>query len=155
MRIVANDPLLIEALPPRLRADGHQVYRYQRVLDLPAVVLATGIHLVLADPHLLPASRLLACCRRIQQESNATLLLVSPTALRRKDRQRLLDAGADDVLDTPLQADELLARIRAWLRHHPLAEGGEGREQLLITEDLDLDFPGQRLLGKDREVALS
>lgn len=63
--------------------------------------------------------------------------------------------GADDVVDTPFQADELLARIRAWLRRHPLAAFGEGREPIPITEDLDLDFAGQRLLGTDRGVTLS
>lgn len=153
--IIADDPLLTEELPPRLRADGHHVYRYQRVAHLPAVILAMGIHLLLVDPHALPASRLLPCCRSIRRESSALLLLVSPTPLRQTDRQRLLDAGADDVLDQPLHPDELQARIRAALRRHPLATFGEGREHLPITDDLDLDFVGQRLLGKDHEVALS
>lgn len=152
--IVADDPLLTEELPPRLRADGHQVSVYQRVAQLPAVVLDMGSHLVLVDPHVLPASRLLSCCRSIRRESGALLLLVSPTPLRRADRQRLLDAGADDVLDQPLHLEELQARLRAALRRHPLA-GGEGQERLPVTDDLDLDVAGQRLLGKDRRIALS
>lgn len=152
--IVTDDPLLTEELPPRLRAEGHQVSVDQRVAQLPAVVLAMGIHLVLVDPHVFPASSLLTSCRRIRQESSALLLLVSPTPLRRTDRQRLLDAGADDVLDQPLHLDELQARVRAALRRHSPATG-EGLERLPITTDLDLDFVGQRLLGKDRAVALS
>lgn len=153
--IVADDPLLTEELPPRLRAEGHQVSVDQRVAQLPAVVLAMGIHLVLVDPHVFPASSLLTSCRRIRQESSALLLLVSPTPLRRTDRQRLLDAGADDVLDQPLHPDEWQARLRAALRRHPLATCGEGQERLPVTADLDLDVVGQRLLGKGRAIALS
>src|SRR5436190_17201464 len=51
-----------------------------------------------------------------------------------------LDSGADDYVTKPFGADELLARIRAALRHR-LQEQGAGRA--FVSDDLSVDLVGR------------
>ncbi|MFZ6647686.1 response regulator [Undibacterium sp. TJN25] len=74
--------------------------------------------LVLLDVRL-PDINGLEVCRRIKSDpaSAAVLILQTSAALtQREDRIRGLEGGADNYLVTPLEADELVANVRALLR---------------------------------------
>ncbi len=156
MRIVilADDPLLVEDLPRRLRADGHQVSVRSAVDDLPEWLLAEGIHLVVLDADLLPGHRLLDLCRTLHQESSALLLLLGRTDSITQ-RIQALDAGADDYLLRPVDRDEVRAHVYALLRRHPLSTLADGRGSVRATTALVLDLAGQRLLGDRKVIPLS
>ena len=61
---------------------------------------------------------------------------------------RALDLGADDYVQKPFGVDELLARIRAGLRH---AVQMRGSEPLIRTGDLEIDL-GRRTVRKGAET---
>ena len=77
-------------------------------------------HLVITD---LAMSNLdgVGLCRRIRETSEVPIIVLS---VRGQDRVKVeaLDAGADDYVTKPFSMNELLARIRAHLRHVAPAE---------------------------------
>jgi DNA-binding response OmpR family regulator len=66
------------------------------------------------------------------------------------DRVAGLDSGADDYLVKPFAFDELLARIRALLRRHQLAE-----QQVLCFIDLTLNQATRRVTRGERQIELT
>jgi len=63
-----------------------------------------------------------------------------------------LDAGADDYVTKPFGADELLARIRAALRHR-LQE--QGAERVFASDDLNVDLVRRLVKRGAEDVKLS
>jgi DNA-binding response OmpR family regulator len=131
------------------------VYVRRRVAHLPAFVVAMEVHLVIADPRLLPTSRAPALCDTLQRETRAMLLIVGRKPGDPGERERFLEAGADEYLLKPADPGEIMAHVHAVLRRHVLASGTDGRERLPVTATLSLDLEGQRLVGHRQEVALS
>ena len=56
-----------------------------------------------------------------------------------EDVVRLLDDGASDVVRLPIPPDELVARVRVWLRRERL-------DERLIFTDLTIDIPEHRVI---------
>ena len=65
---------------------------------------------------------------------------------------KALDAGADDYVTKPFGADELLARIRAALRHRLQQQGAE---RGFISEDLSIDLVRRLVRRGNEDVRLS
>jgi two-component system, OmpR family, KDP operon response regulator KdpE len=59
-----------------------------------------------------------------------------------------LDGGADDYLTKPFRTGELLARIRALLRHR--SSGQE--DQVFASEDLTVDLSARTVVVRDQQV---
>lgn len=156
MRIlfVGEDETILREVLPRLQRDGHRVWVWVSMQDVPDFVLAEGIHLVVLEPALLPFHQALELCRTLRHESAILIFLVSRLG-GVSERVLTLRAGADDYLIKPFDRDELLARIEALLRRHPLSTAGAGPESVRVTETLWLDLDGRRLLGEGGEVALT
>ncbi|MCL5961014.1 MAG: response regulator transcription factor [Chloroflexi bacterium] len=152
--IVDEDPVLVEKLPPLLRQEGHQVYLHPEFGGLFDFVADEGINLLVCDPSRVPFNLALEVCHAVRQESSAMILLVSGST-NAAERARALDAGADDYVSKPFDTEELLARVRALLRRHPLSLFGQGGQVVRLTEELWLDLAGQRLVARRREVLLS
>lgn len=70
---------------------------------------------------------------------------------REQDKITALDAGADDYVTKPFNTGELLARIRAAMRHAV----GLGNEPVLQFDDLVIDIAHRRVMVKDNEVRLT
>jgi len=151
--IADRDPTALE-VTALLRRAGHQVAADADAADLPARVASTGVHLFLVDAALVPFPHLVEVCRAVRRGSSA-LVAVAGEGLSAFERVQLLEAGADDVLARPMDADELHARLRALLRRHPLSLFGEGVATVQVTEELWLDLAGRQLVGGAREVPLT
>lgn len=88
-------------------------------------------------------------CRRFREEKvdAPILMLTGQTSIENKERG--LDAGADDYLTKPFDLRELSARIRALLRRPALAA-----TNLLTTKDLTLDAACARVIRAGKEIRL-
>ncbi|MCJ8159286.1 response regulator [Sphingomonas sp. LaA6.9] len=87
----------------------------------------------------------------IKQRSQATLLVVSA---REATEQKVtaLDLGADDYVTKPFDTDELLARVRAALRHRVVAQGGVPS---VTAGDVEIDLVRRRVTRGGVEVHLT
>lgn len=98
----------------------------------------------------LPDTDGLDVLRRLREWSRVPVIILS---VREQERDKIvaLDAGADDYVTKPFGMGELLARIRAALRH----AAGAGEEPVLGFGDLVIDLASRRVMVDDREVKLT
>jgi two-component system, OmpR family, KDP operon response regulator KdpE len=82
----------------------------------------------------------------IRQRSKATLLVVSARDAT-DQKVAALDLGADDYVTKPFDTEELLARIRAALRHRMSAEGAQLK---VVVGPLEIDLVN-RVIRRDGE----
>ena len=87
----------------------------------------------------------------IRKRSDATLLVVSARDAT-EQKVTALDLGADDYVTKPFDTDELLARVRAALRHRAMAQGAQSG---VIVHDVEIDLVNRRVLKRGAEVHLT
>ncbi|TDE96096.1 response regulator transcription factor [Occultella glacieicola] len=104
--------------------------------------------LVLLDL-MLPGMDGIEICRRIRAESGVPIVMLTAKS-DTTDVVKGLEAGADDYIAKPFKPTELVARIRARLRHGET----QGTEQLLIA-DLAIDVPGHRVTRDGETINLT
>ncbi len=148
--LVEDDNALRAALAATLKAAGYQV--------VAAGTAAEGLRwfahyrpdLVLLDLGL-PDRDGLAVIREIRTRSLVPIIVLSA---REAEAMKVdaLDLGADDYIQKPFGIEELLARIRAGLRHGVQARGSE---PVVQAGDLVIDM-GRRLVTRGgRPISLS
>lgn len=89
--------------------------------------------------------------RRIRQVSKVPIVVLSSRGDER-GKVDALDLGADDYVTKPFGMAELVARIRAALRHAVQAEGGE---PVFTSGDLTVDLVHRRVMRNGDEIKLS
>ena len=89
--------------------------------------------------------------RRIRLLGSSPIVVLSG---RRDEFSKVaaLDAGADDYVTKPFGAEELMARIRAALRHHLQQQG---TERCFVSGDLNIDLVCRRVRRGAEDVKLS
>jgi two-component system KDP operon response regulator KdpE len=81
----------------------------------------------------------------------ATVIVVSARE-DTAEKVAALDLGADDYLTKPFDTEELLARVRAALRHRAAGNAGQ---TLIIAGDVKIDLDRRRVRRAGKEVHLS
>lgn len=91
---------------------------------------------------------------QLRQWFTAPIIVVSA---RDQEQQKItaLDHGADDYLTKPFSTGELLARIRAALRHAAHSTGGAAGPSIYEVGDLKIDFAARRVVAHGSEVHLT
>ncbi len=93
--------------------------------------------------------------RRVRSWSKVPILVVSARS-HEKDKVEALDAGADDYLTKPFGTEELLARIRAAVRHTRTPVGSESvaNTGVFKTGELVIDYAKHRvyIAGEDARL---
>jgi PAS domain S-box-containing protein len=101
-----------------LQSAGYKVAEVANGTDALAFVRKEKPDLVLLDVKL-PDINGIEVCRQIKEEPSSAAILVIQTSAaltQREDRIRGLEGGADNYLVAPIEADELVANVRAMLR---------------------------------------
>lgn len=145
--IVDDDPGIVAAITPALRAQGYEVAAAH---DGEAALIAFGHsepHLVLLDL-VMPKLNGITVCQQIRQQSATPIIVVSVKGAE-ADIVTALDNGADDYLVKPFRLSELLARIRAVLRR------GRTAQALIECADLAIDTTRRLVLRQGQPVNLT
>ncbi len=93
-------------------------------------------------------------CRDLRTLTKAPIIVLSARHSDR-EKEKLLDAGADDYVTKPFSTIELVARIRAQLRRSALASSGGRQEAVLTLGTLTIDLVGRRVLRDGADVHLT
>lgn len=88
--------------------------------------------------------------RELREWSKTPVIILSVKE-QENDKITALDAGADDYVTKPFGMGELLARIRAALRH----VAGTGDEPVLKFDELVIDMARRRVTVHEKEIKLT
>jgi two-component system KDP operon response regulator KdpE len=150
--VVDDEPAILRAVGAALRARGYHVMTAlsgQQAID--AVALESPA-LVVLDLSL-PDRDGVEVCRRIRGWSDVPIVVLSADGS--EDRKvQALDEGADDYVTKPFSMPELLARVRAALRHRR-ALGPPVDESVLRVGDLSVDLAHHEVRVAGRKVELT
>src|SRR5690242_491314 len=93
----------------------------------------------------------LAVIRDIREQATTPIVVLSARGAE-KVKVAALDLGADDYVQKPFGVDELLARIRAGLRH---AVQAKGSQPVVRAGDLEIDLGRRTVTKAGRALKLS
>ncbi len=112
--VVDDDPGIRAVVSDYLAGQGYQVETVGDAKELERALARRAADLIVLDV-MLPGEDGLAICRRLSDEQNLSIIMLSALG---EDADRIigLELGADDYLPKPCNPRELLARIRAVLR---------------------------------------
>jgi two-component system KDP operon response regulator KdpE len=150
--LLVDDELSIQrAVVPLLRSRGYDVESAGTGADALRIVASHPPDLIVLDLGL-PDIEGTEVCRRVRAQSTMPIIILSARG-NEADKVAALDLGADDYVTKPFGPEELLARIRVWLRRLLNDERSEtGRVAL---GDLTIDYDRRRLLRADEEIRLT
>src|SRR5204863_315511 len=112
--VVDDEPPILDLIASYLRADGFNVRTAQDGAGALAQARAVRPDLIVLDV-MLPGMDGMEVCRRIQQEFDVYILMLTARA-EEIDKVVGLSVGADDYLTKPFSPRELVARVKAMLR---------------------------------------
>jgi two-component system KDP operon response regulator KdpE len=92
----------------------------------------------------------IAVLKRLREWSHVPVIILSVRD-REDDKIRALDSGADDYVTKPFAAGELLARLRAAVRH---SQGNAGASTFHAGH-LEIDFAARMVRRRGREIKLT
>ena len=149
--IVDDDAAIRTALGRALRMEDYDVELFEDGSSALRAVQLSAPDVIVLDLQL-PDIDGLEVCRRIRRGGDATPILMLTARDAVNDRVAGLDVGADDYLVKPFDLAELLARLRALLRRHSLAEGDEAAVRF---EDLTLNPLTREVTRGERTILLT
>jgi two-component system KDP operon response regulator KdpE len=148
--IVDDEPQIRRFLRVSLSAEGMQVFEAASLAEAQSALRSDKPDLMILDLGL-PDGDGLELIPKVRAQSTLPIIVLSV----RDDetgKVRALDAGADDYLTKPFGTAELLARIRAALRHRLLAAGAQ---PVVETGELKVDLTLRRVWLAGEELKLS
>jgi two-component system, OmpR family, KDP operon response regulator KdpE len=148
--VIDDEPPIRKLLRMGLGAQGYDI------LDAPNG--KTGLELMAEDPHLiildlgLPDIQGLELLRMIRERNESVPIVVLSSRGDEAGKVQALDLGADDYVTKPFGMDELLARMRAALRHQLQVQG---ERPIFRVGDLSVDLVRRIVRVGEEEVKLS
>ena len=148
--IVDDEPHIRRLLRTTLDRASYAVSEASSAREALSILEAANPDVVLLDLGL-PDRDGLELVPIIRKLSNATLLVVSARDAT-EQKVTALDLGADDYVTKPFDTDELLARVRAALRHHMQ---GQGAQASVVVGDVEIDLVNRHVLRAGEDVHLT
>jgi two-component system KDP operon response regulator KdpE len=133
--VVDDEPPIRRFLRTSLTASDYRVVEAEDAAGAMRLLAAEKPDLVILDLGL-PDRSGLEVIRQIRETSSVPIVVLSA---RHDERSKVeaLDRGADDYVSKPFGMDELMARLRAALRHAFLAHG---ELPVFVSDDLTVDL---------------
>lgn len=113
--IVDDEPAILRFLKPALEANSYDIFVTATVADAIKLIAATTPDIVLLDLGL-PDGDGKDVIGKVREWSDVPIIVLSARE-REAEKIEALDRGADDYVNKPFNVGELLARMRAALRH--------------------------------------
>jgi two-component system KDP operon response regulator KdpE len=148
--IVEDDASLNAALVATLKAAGHRPVAARTAAEGLRWFAHYSPDLVLLDLGL-PDRDGLSVIREIRAKAPTPIIVLSAREAEAM-KVEALDLGADDYVQKPFGVDELMARLRAALRH---AVQARGSQPVVRLADLEIDFGRRTVTKAGRRLALS
>ena len=148
--VVDDEPPIRRFLRTSLAASGYRVIEAEDAAGGLRSLVAEKPDLVILDLGLPDRSGIELICE-IRRTSTVPILVLSA---RHDERSKVeaLDLGADDYLSKPFGMDELMARLRAALRH---AFQAQGELPVFVSGDLSVDLVRRHVTRGGQEIKLS
>lgn len=147
--VVDDEPAIRRYLRISLAAHGYTVFEVGSGQAAVAAVSAQRPDLVILDLGL-PDLNGLEVTQVLREWTHIPIIIVSVSG-QESDKIAALDAGADDYLTKPFSMGELLARMRAAIRHIRPAEA----EPIFAVGDLTVDLSQRSVQVAGRQVQLT
>jgi two-component system, OmpR family, KDP operon response regulator KdpE len=148
--VVDDEPPILRFLRTSLAAVGHRVVTAENAADALALLVAEKPAVVILDLGL-PDRSGFDVIAEIRKQSSVPIIVLSARSDERSKVQAL-DLGADDYIGKPFGIAELMARIRAALRHRFQAQG---ELPVFVSGDLSIDLVRRHVSRAGHEVKLS
>jgi two-component system KDP operon response regulator KdpE len=148
--IIDDEPPILRFLRISLRAAGHQVVTAESADEALSALTIEKPDVVILDLGL-PDRSGFEVISEIREHSPVPIIVLSARDDERAKVQAL-DLGADDYIGKPFGMAELMARIRAALRHRFQAQG---ELPIFVSGDLSVDLVRRHVTRAGQEVKLS
>ena len=148
--VIDDEPPIRKLLRMGLSTQGYDVLEASNG-KIALEKLAEGPALIILDLGL-PDIQGHELLRMIRGRNESVPIVVLSSRGDEAGKVQALDLGADDYLTKPFGMDELLARMRAALRHQLQVQG---ERPMFRTGDLSVDLVRRIVRTGDREVKLS
>ena len=153
LRILAVDdePAIRRFLRTSLSAQGYQVLEAEDGAAALAMLRRNAVDVLVLDLGM-PGMDGFEVIKQLREQGSALPIIVLSSRVDEVGKVRALDMGADDYVTKPFGMEELLARIRAAVRHR-LQQDGE--RPLFKSGDLTVDLVRRLVAVGEREVKLT
>jgi len=148
--VVDDEPAIRRLLRSTLGVQDYVVLEAASVAQALEVLEREKVDLIILDLGL-PDGDGFEVINKLRPDSQVPIVVLSSRDDER-GKVQALDAGADDYVTKPFGVEELVARIRAALRHRLLAQGSK---PVFQCEGLTVDLVHRRITLNSAEVKLS
>jgi two-component system KDP operon response regulator KdpE len=148
--VVDDEPQILRFLRTSLTASGFEVIEAQTGAEALKRAAADAPEIVVLDLGL-PDMDGKEVIRALREWSEIPIIVLSARA-REAEKIEALDLGADDYVNKPFGIGELLARLRAALRHRMRRQG---ETPVVKAGDLRIDIARRKVSRGDSEIRLT
>ena len=152
--LVDDDDAITSGLAPLLTREGFDVTVAADGTQALAQLAASGADIVVLDV-MMPGMDGREVLRRVRASGSAVPVVLLTSVGEASERARALDEGADDYLNKPFDAGELISRVRAVLRRARPGRPTLASAQTLTAGALTWDRVGRRARLNGRELVLT
>jgi two-component system, OmpR family, KDP operon response regulator KdpE len=148
--VVDDEPAIRRLLRSTLGVQDYTVLEAASVAQALEVLAREKFDLIILDLGL-PDGDGFEVIQKLRPDSQVPIIVLSSRD-DESGKVQALDAGADDYVTKPFGVEELVARIRAALRHRVQAQGGK---PVFQSDGLTVDLVHRRITRDGNEVKLS
>ncbi len=149
--IVEDDPNIRKLVRVNLAKRGYTISEAGDSHEAMAIFESVPVDLVLLDL-VLPGLSGVDICKWIRARSDVPIIILS-VRMEEDLKVTALDAGADDYVTKPFNAEELLARVRAFLRRSYVSAKTD--ETTIQIGELLIDMDARRVLIGENDLHLT